>query len=328
MPAYHVEDLPPPPPDRTGFPWTIGTPILTDAALPTISVITPSYNQGEFLEETIRSVLLQGYPHLEYLVMDGGSTDDSRAILQKYDAFITAWVSEPDGGQTNAINKGFRRSTGAVMGWLNSDDVLLPGALHAIGHAYQQHPDWQITAGFRRLIDAKSHIMHNWIRGIPQKRYLQHRNILGQETVYWRRSVWETLGDLDESLRFCMDVDYWQRMLQHDYQIHLLPHYIGGFRQHGDSKTSTLTTVYQQELDQILQRYGIASSEADALATLGYWWDVRYNLIKDLCHQPLFDDPQRALWLLRWIQAPVVSLPLLLAYVGYRRLVDGSMIAL
>src|SRR3990172_6947421 len=118
-----VEDLPAPPVGRTGFPWTEGTPALHNdggSAYPKITIVTPSYKQGQYLEETIRSVLLQGYPNLEYIVIDGGSPDNSAEIIEKYAPFLAYWVSERDSGQVNAINKGFARATGEIMGWLNS----------------------------------------------------------------------------------------------------------------------------------------------------------------------------------------------------------------
>jgi glycosyltransferase involved in cell wall biosynthesis len=290
------------------------------AAWPRISVITPSYNQGAFLEAALESVLSQGYPNLEYIVIDGGSTDDSRAIIERYAPRLAYWVSERDKGQTDAINKGFARATGEVMGWLNSDDLLLPGSLHAIGVAFRDEAV-NAVCGFRRLIEHDGKQGPNWIRGLPRRHHLQRRNILAQETVYWRRDVWEKLGALDTDLRFCMDYEYWLRMLAAGYQFKLLPHYVGGFRFHEDSKTATLQDVYWQELDALLRKYGIAQDAQAALKSLGVLWPYRYDLIKDLCHQPLFNDPQRALWTLRLLETPVVSWPILGAYSLYRRLV-------
>src|SRR5213592_2149932 len=127
-------DLPAPPWGKSGWPWTVESPQLTDTRpdgypWPRISIVTPSYNQGQFIEETIRSVLLQGYPNLEYIVIDGGSTDESIAILRKYEKWIAHWVSERDKGQSEAINKGFAQATGEIFAWLNSDDVYERGAI-------------------------------------------------------------------------------------------------------------------------------------------------------------------------------------------------------
>src|SRR5436190_18724174 len=126
MRTPRLSEIPPPPPGKTGWPWNEETPppeiMPDDRALPRVSIITPSFNQGRFIEETIRSVLLQGYPNLEYIIIDGGSTDDSLEIIRKYDPWITLWVSEKDRGQSHAINKGLSKATGEILCWLNSDD--------------------------------------------------------------------------------------------------------------------------------------------------------------------------------------------------------------
>jgi glycosyltransferase involved in cell wall biosynthesis len=315
-----LNDLPPPPPGKDGFPWTAETDAPTEIAhLPKITVVTPSFNQGDFLEETIRAVLLQGYPHLEYFVMDGGSSDDSPAIIQKYADFLAGWVSEPDEGQASAINKGFARSTGAVMGWLNSDDILMPGALLTIGSAFAKHPRVKVVTSFRKLIDAEGRPIVNWTRGIPSAYQLRHRNIIAQETTYWRREVYQKLGPLDESYRFALDYEYWQRMLAAGYTFTLLPAFLGGFRQHEASKTSTLRQTYSAELSRVYQQYDIAKDEESALGKMGPFWALRYDLAKDLSHQRLFNDPRRARMILRLLHLPVVSWPILLAYKMCRR---------
>src|SRR5438270_3751687 len=132
----------PPPAGKTGWPWTEETPALPPArpdgsAWPRISIVTPSYNQGEFIEETIRSVLLQGYPDLEYFVLDGGSTDASTGVIGKYERWLTWWLSERDAGQADAINNGLQKSSGELFNWINSDDALLPGALFRLAVAYR-----------------------------------------------------------------------------------------------------------------------------------------------------------------------------------------------
>src|SRR5262249_26474448 len=140
MPCPTLAELAPPPPAKTGWPWTVETSSLPPLRLdgtpwPRVSIVTPSYNQGQFIEETIRSVLLQGYPDLEYIVSDGGSSDKSVEIIKKYQSWLAYWVSERDNGQSHAIKKGLARATGDLFNWINSDDVLLPGALAAVGGA-------------------------------------------------------------------------------------------------------------------------------------------------------------------------------------------------
>src|SRR5215207_3259660 len=137
MPVIRLKNLPPPPEGKTGWPWTEEAATPAEApprgrAWPRISVVTPSLNQAEFLEQTIRSVLLQGYPNLEYIVMDGGSRDGSLAVIEKYAPLLTHWESRPDRGQGHAINKGWRQCTGEILCWLNSDDLYLPGALRVV----------------------------------------------------------------------------------------------------------------------------------------------------------------------------------------------------
>ncbi len=152
MRIFSLAELPPPQAGRTGWPWTEASPPLP-AALPDgepwprISIVTPSFNQAQYLEETIRSVLLQGYPNLEYFVFDGGSTDGSADILRRYDAFLDGWVSERDKGQSDAINKGFARCTGTIVNWLCSDDILLPGALGQVGGAFVERPGADVVVG-------------------------------------------------------------------------------------------------------------------------------------------------------------------------------------
>jgi glycosyltransferase involved in cell wall biosynthesis len=139
MNCCSLEQLPSPPHGKLGWPWNEETPPLPQSIngqpWPRISIVTPSFNQGQFLEETIRSILLQGYPNLEYVIMDGGSTDDSVEIIRKYQEHLSFWVSEKDAGQSDAINKGFARCSGELLNWINSDDVLMLGALRAVAEA-------------------------------------------------------------------------------------------------------------------------------------------------------------------------------------------------
>ncbi|GAI34604.1 unnamed protein product, partial [marine sediment metagenome] len=152
--------LPPPPAGKTGWPWIEESPQLPDtlpdgSLWPRVSIITPSYNQGQFIEETIRSVLLQGYANLEYIIMDGGSTDDSVEIIRKYEPWLTYWVSEPDRGQAHAIDKGFARSTGEILAWLNSDDTYLPGAIAKSVRLLNDDPNAEAICGGELQIDSQ-----------------------------------------------------------------------------------------------------------------------------------------------------------------------------
>src|SRR6516162_5188478 len=147
-----LAELPAPPAGKSGWPWTIESAQLPDAmpdgrAWPRISIVTPSYNQGQFIEETIRSVLLQGYPNLEYIVMDGGSKDNTLRVLRKYEHAIHFWTSAPDKGQAEAINKGFARANGEILAWLNSDDVYEMGVFAQVAKFFQQQPDIDVISG-------------------------------------------------------------------------------------------------------------------------------------------------------------------------------------
>ena len=182
--------------------------------LPLVSIVTPSYNQAPFLQATIRSVLDQDYPRIEYLIMDGGSGDGSVEIIRRYEQQLAAWVSEPDAGQAAAINKGLRRATGSVLGWLNSDDTLLPGAVSRVVAAMADGP--AVVHGAVRLIDEAG-------QAIPRPKLSKRQREFGLPTVvddglvnqpgtFWHRSLIEQVGWLDESLRYVMDYEYWTRL--------------------------------------------------------------------------------------------------------------------
>jgi glycosyltransferase involved in cell wall biosynthesis len=152
MKSPHLLDLPSPPHGRDGWPWTVEScefprRFSNDKSWPKISIITPSYNQGQYLEETLRSVLLQGYPNLDFHVIDGGSLDDSVDIIRKYEPWLTSWVSERDGGQSDAINKGFSRCSGEIVNWTCSDDYLTPNSLLTVGSTFLREPEADVVAG-------------------------------------------------------------------------------------------------------------------------------------------------------------------------------------
>jgi glycosyltransferase involved in cell wall biosynthesis len=181
--------------------------------LPLISIVTPSYNQARFLEETLRSVVSQAYPRTEHIVVDGGSTDGSVDIIRRYAPHLQSWVSEPDRGQSHAINKGLAQAQGDVLTWLNSDDTYLPGALDEVGRFFADNPDVDLVYGDYVYTDAGGRPMRrrHVFDSIAYESLLYH-DYLGQPAVFFRRSLFEKVGPLDESLHYCMDWDLFLRM--------------------------------------------------------------------------------------------------------------------
>ena len=205
-----LADLPDPPPGRSGWPWTDAAPPAASADLPRITVVTPSFNQGEFLEETIRSVLLQGYPNLQYLVVDGGSTDRSVDVIRRYERHLACWVSERDRGHTHALNKGFARADGEVYAFLNSDDYYEPGALLAAGRAISPERPWVV--GRVRYLDEQG---RTWpLPACPGREvapWFLHCPV-AQPGAFWRADLHRRAGPFDESFRFFFDYEFWMRL--------------------------------------------------------------------------------------------------------------------
>jgi len=185
--------------------------------LPRISVVTPSYNQGAFLEDTIRSVLSQDYPNLEHLVIDGGSTDDSVRVIERYADRLTYWVSEPDRGQSHAVNKGFARASGDLLMWLNSDDRLEPGALRTVAREAEQFKDVGAFVGEGQMVNTAGKVVYYRRPGELTFdgfcRWLDGGDFM-QPSCFFRREAWEAAGPLDERLHISLDVDLWLRMVQ------------------------------------------------------------------------------------------------------------------
>jgi glycosyltransferase involved in cell wall biosynthesis len=201
------------------------------ASPPTISIVTPSFNQGHVIEETIRSVLDQRYPAIEYIVQDGGSTDGTIAVLERYGARLTHWESAPDGGQSAAINLGMRRTTGESMAYLNSDDILLPGSLAYVADYFQAHPDVDVVYGHRVLIDERGMDVGRWVLPPHDDHTIMFADFIPQETMFWRRRAWEAVGGrIDESFRFAMDWDLILRFRAAGLTFRRLPRFLGGFR--------------------------------------------------------------------------------------------------
>jgi glycosyltransferase involved in cell wall biosynthesis len=245
---------------------------------PRISVVTPSFNQGKFLEQTIRSVLLQGYPNLEYIVIDGGSTDDSVAIIKKYEGHLAYWVSEPDRGQSHAINKGFARASGEIMCWLNSDDFYLTstlrtvaenlsqdtGAFAVVGHCVQVYEDGRPPYHGEGRFEGIERLLKFW------KGYQMH-----QPSIFWRREVFEKIGYLNETQHYIMDFDYWVRVAQH-FEFKNINRELSCATYHSNAKTGDNFVRYKRALRQHATEYWPSPF------TLTYW-KLRSSLAKHEC---------------------------------------------
>lgn len=202
-----------------------------------VSIVTPSYNQAQFLERTIQSILSQTYPDIEYIIIDGGSTDGSKAILEKYNDHLTYWVSEKDKGQTDAINKGFAQATGDIYAWLNSDDTLEP---HAVAHAVEQlnkHPEAGMVYGHGFFIDAADQKIGEFPSAQTDYQKLRQGYVhVCQQASFWRADLWKQVGPLDDSIYFAMDYDLWLRLAKEAPLVFINEHW-ANFRLHGDAKS-------------------------------------------------------------------------------------------
>ena len=222
---------------------------------PKISVITPSFNQAYYLETTMKSVLDQGYPNLEYIVMDGGSTDGSRGILERYSDRLAYWVSEPDGGQTEALARGFGLATGEIMGWLCSDDLLEPNALFEVARTFVENPGWQVVYGDGQWIDAEGRPLREQKEiGFDRFVFMYDYNYLPQPSTFWRRGLYERVGGLDPSFDLAMDADLWARFAEHA-DIHHVPRPWSRMRRYPEQKNSKLRDESNVEDARIRARY-------------------------------------------------------------------------
>jgi glycosyltransferase involved in cell wall biosynthesis len=205
---------------------------------PLVSIITPSYNQAQFLEATIQSVLFQDYPHLEYLIADGGSTDGSVQIIQKYESQLSWWVSEPDQGQTDAINKGFARAKGEILAWLNSDDTYEPNAVAEAVAYLQAHPKAGMVYGEANFINERGQIFGKFnAQQTNYARLMRGAVYIPQQAAFFRADLWHRVGPLDPTFYFAMDYDLWVRLAKLA-PLHFYPGHIwANFRLHGDAKT-------------------------------------------------------------------------------------------
>jgi glycosyltransferase involved in cell wall biosynthesis len=243
MPTETRPRIPDPPAkDLRGWPWEApavenDVPVTQNA--PLVSVVIPSYNQGGYIEETLRSIILQDYPRVEVVVIDGGSIDSTVEVIKKYEPWLAHWVSEKDEGQANAINKGLAVARGEVVTWLNSDDLLLPGALRRLARAYTQHPDTFFVSPVEHFLD-----------GSDKSRVFEPQNVTHRELIefwsgrvrwndpgtFYTRRVLETVGPIDESFRYSFDYEFVLRVSRR-FEATYLPEPTTRFRVHAASKT-------------------------------------------------------------------------------------------
>ncbi len=224
--------------------------------MPFVSIVTPSFNQGKFLEETICSVLAQDYPNIEYLIIDGGSSDQTLEILKRYDERISGWVSEPDQGQTDAINKGFARARGKYLAWLNSDDTYLPGAISEAVSFLEGHPEVGMVYGDADFIDANGKVIGRFPAAQTDYQRLRRGYVhIPQQASFFRTQVWQQVGPLDPDFYFAMDYDLWVRISRLQPIVYL-PRLWATFRLHGDAKTLTADDRCWPEMVRVHRRDG------------------------------------------------------------------------
>ncbi len=205
--------------------------------LPLVTIVTPSFNQSRFLEETINSVLKQSYPNIEYIIVDGASSDGSLEIIKQYAPRLTHWVSEKDRGQTDAINKGFAIAKGEVLAWLNSDDTLLPNAVAEAAAYLSENPDVGMVYGDANYIDGKSSVIGRFPAAETDLARLRRGYVhIPQQASFFRRSLWMQVGPLDPDFYFAMDYDLWVRLAERS-KLKYLPRTWANFRLHADAKT-------------------------------------------------------------------------------------------
>jgi len=276
-----ISELPTPPRGRNGWPWREASQQLADTMpsgdpWPKISIVTPSYNQGQFIEETIRSVLLQGYPNLEYIIIDGSSTDNSVEIIKKYEKWLTHWVSEPDRGQSHAINKGFDRASGEIYAWLNSDDYFFKNALGNVAIACRASPDaggW--VGGSTFWAEHYRRVTTRWPNRLDLEGLAQwNQNSVGQPAFFFSRTAWNECGPLGEDLHYGMDLDLWLKIAK-AFVLAKVDAMLAFERFHKDSKTQRDSGLMYAVQCQIQIRHGY---ERFAMEDIRQWMNEYVDL--------------------------------------------------
>jgi glycosyltransferase involved in cell wall biosynthesis len=255
-----LHEIPSPAPGKTGWPWTEESPRLQETKLagqswPRVSIVTPSYNQGQFLEETIRSVLLQGYPDLEYVILDGGSTDASLDIIRKYEPWLAYWVSEPDRGQTHAINKGWAHATGDILAYINADDYYLPCAILTAAREFCATPAAGMVYGSALIIDEREREVRTWeARPFDLVTMLRGGSVVPQPATFFSRDALEAVGHLDERWQMIMDYELCIRIGMRSSAVSV-PKPLAKFRDHPASKSRLRAETTVNEVAQLVSSF-------------------------------------------------------------------------
>lgn len=245
-----------------------------DTFWPKLSIITPSYNQANFLERTILSVLNQSYPNLEYIIIDGGSNDRSIEVIKKYEKYLAYWISEPDNGQEDAINKGFKKATGDIVGWQNSDDIYLPGAFFKVCNEFKKYPDSDVVFGNMYLINEDDDILKD-MRFIPfnLEHLLYYDWNLSNQTTFWKREMFYKTGYL-KNCGVLFDFDWFIRLGKTTKNFRFVRRFLGGYRLHPRSKFSLVKNDIRGPLFiEIMRENGIPVDE-------GRKWKKQYRMKK------------------------------------------------
>ena len=233
----------------------------TAARLPAIGIVTPSYGQAQFIESTMVSVLDQKYSKLHYVVQDGGSKDESPQIIARYADRLSIWESTPDHGQSDAIQRGFKKlekdlGPNDLMAWLNSDDLLAPGSLHYVADYFARHPKVDVVYGHRIIIDSEDRELGRWIMPRNDRETLTWHDFVPQETLFWRKRVWDRVGGIDSAFQFALDWDLLSRFQTTGARMKRLPYFLGCFRVHAEQKTARhIHTTGEEEMRRIRTRF-------------------------------------------------------------------------
>ena len=282
-----IKDLPAVAEGKTGWPWTESSPLFADTmpdgkSWPKISIVTPNYNYGQFIEQTIRSVLLQGYPNLEYIIIDGGSTDSSIEVIRKYEEWLTFWISEPDGGQTEAINKGFAKATGEIVTWLCSDDLLLPQALYAVACQFNKEQEAKVVVGRCRRVYLNNK-KKSWI-GKPTITAINRipvNHAFSQSACFFSRKLLDRSPGLDESYHYAMDLELWAYFKSRGAAWKVIDDLLSVYQIHARNKTSRDGIKITYELEHVYKAY------VKERISLSYWHRLlRYPLERFLSRHP------------------------------------------